>query len=116
MYLKYFLESGIFAQDSKDSESRTLFYFVTDPSASTLASMDVVVYIAVYPFTSLENSIIVPISVSTGLSEDRVSFSVEYSPHCCLVRVTTVDSLCTSTFRGNTTRILYEVWSTSIKS
>ena len=32
MYLKYFLESGIFAQDSKDSESRTLFYFVTDPS------------------------------------------------------------------------------------
>ena len=31
MYLKYFLESGIFAQDSKDSESRTLFYFVTDP-------------------------------------------------------------------------------------
>ena len=26
MYLKYFLESGIFAQDSKDSESRTLFY------------------------------------------------------------------------------------------
>ena len=33
MYLKYFLESGIFAQDSKDSESRTLFYFVTDPSA-----------------------------------------------------------------------------------
>ena len=32
MYLKCFLESGIFAQDSKDSESRTLFYFVTDPS------------------------------------------------------------------------------------
>ena len=32
MYLKYFLESGIFAQDSKHSESRTLFYFVTDPS------------------------------------------------------------------------------------
>ena len=32
MYLKYFLESGIFAQDSKDSESCTLFYFVTDPS------------------------------------------------------------------------------------
>ena len=32
MYLKYFLESGIFAQDSKDLESRTLFYFVTDPS------------------------------------------------------------------------------------
>ena len=32
MYLKYFLEYGIFAQDSKDSESRTLFYFVTDPS------------------------------------------------------------------------------------
>ena len=32
MYLKYFLESGIFAQDSKDSESRTLFYFMTDPS------------------------------------------------------------------------------------
>ena len=32
MYLKYFLESGILAQDSKDSESRTLFYFVTDPS------------------------------------------------------------------------------------
>ena len=32
MYLKYFLESGIFAQDSEDSESRTLFYFVTDPS------------------------------------------------------------------------------------
>ena len=32
MYLKYFLESGIFAQDSKDSESRKLFYFVTDPS------------------------------------------------------------------------------------
>ena len=31
MYLKYFLESGIFAQDSKDSESRTLFYFVTGP-------------------------------------------------------------------------------------
>ena len=35
MYLKYFLESGIFAQDSKDSESRTLFYFVTDPSPTT---------------------------------------------------------------------------------
>ena len=35
MYLKYFLESGIFAQDSKDSESRTLFYFVTDPSPQT---------------------------------------------------------------------------------
>ena len=35
MYLKYFLESGIFAQDSKDSESRTLFYFVTDPSVGT---------------------------------------------------------------------------------
>ena len=32
MYLKYLLESGIFAQDSKDSESHTLFYFVTDPS------------------------------------------------------------------------------------
>ena len=32
MYLKYFLESGIFAQDSKDLESRTLFYFVTDLS------------------------------------------------------------------------------------
>ena len=32
MYLKYFLESGIFAQDSKDSESHTLFYFVMDPS------------------------------------------------------------------------------------
>ena len=31
MYLKYFLESGIFAQDSKDLESRTLFYFVMDP-------------------------------------------------------------------------------------
>ena len=36
MYLKYFLESGIFAQDSKDSESRTLFYFVTDPSGNVL--------------------------------------------------------------------------------
>ena len=36
MYLKYFLESGIFAQDSKDSESRTLFYFVTDPSSEGL--------------------------------------------------------------------------------
>ena len=37
MYLKYFLESGIFAQDSKDSESRTLFYFVTDPSLVALS-------------------------------------------------------------------------------
>ena len=35
MYLKYFLESGIFAQDSKDSESHTLFYFVTDPSGDS---------------------------------------------------------------------------------
>ena len=35
MYLKYFWESGFFAQDSKDSESCTLFYFVTDPSALT---------------------------------------------------------------------------------
>ena len=39
MYLKYFLESGIFAQDSKDSEFRTLFYFVTDPSAKPLFSV-----------------------------------------------------------------------------
>ena len=31
MYLKYFLKSGIFV---KDSESRTLFYFVTDPSVA----------------------------------------------------------------------------------
>ena len=38
MYLKYFLESGIFAQDSKGSESRTLFYFVTDPSRITLCN------------------------------------------------------------------------------
>ena len=36
MYLKYFLESGIFAQDSKDSESRTLFYFMTDPSSMAI--------------------------------------------------------------------------------
>ena len=39
MYLKYFLESGIFAQDSKDSESRTLFYFVTDPSTQSVKAM-----------------------------------------------------------------------------
>ena len=39
MYLKYFLESGIFAQDSKDSESRTLFYFLTDPSHYHLAGV-----------------------------------------------------------------------------
>ena len=39
MYLKYFLESGIFAQYSKDSESRTLFYFVTNPSGKSLLPM-----------------------------------------------------------------------------
>ena len=43
MYLKYFLESGIFAQDSKDSESRTLFYFVTDPSCSVYSTCDITV-------------------------------------------------------------------------
>ena len=32
-YLKYYLEFGIFVQDSKDSESRTLFYILTDPSS-----------------------------------------------------------------------------------
>ena len=36
MHLKYFLESGIFAQDSKDSESLTLFYFMMDPLSQTL--------------------------------------------------------------------------------
>ena len=34
MYLKYLLESGIFAEDSKDLESRTRLYFVTDLSKS----------------------------------------------------------------------------------
>lgn len=79
-------------------------------------NMDVVVNLALYPFTSLENNVIVPISLSTGLSEDRVSYSAGRAfpaMHRCL---TAVDSLCTSTLRGNTTGILYEVWSTSIKS
>ena len=29
--MKYYLESGIFTQDSKVLESHTLFYFVTNP-------------------------------------------------------------------------------------
>ena len=33
--MKCYLESQIFVQDSKDSESRMLFYFVADPSACT---------------------------------------------------------------------------------
>ena len=33
---EYSLESGIFIQDSEDSESRTLFYFVMDPSDSEM--------------------------------------------------------------------------------
>ena len=67
-----------------------------------------------YPFRVLEKVLFVPVSESTGLSEDKASFhriSLHFNDFCICS-----DSLCGFAIRYNISWILYEICSTSIKS
>ena len=55
-----------------------------------------------------------PVSESIGLSEDKASIP-HYSMHLSCFMLHT-DSLCFLTIRGDISRILYEICSTSVKS